>query len=81
MQVEHLLKLAEAYRSHVGLSLSTVSSYAANDGKLFRRFAEDGAGCTVRRANALVQWFSDHWPEDLEWPKGIDRPAKTKGAA
>lgn len=81
MTIEQILKLARTYSAHVGLSIHTVSSYAANDGKLFRRFAEEGAGCTVRRAASLVQWFSDNWPADLEWPAGIERPDQTKGAA
>jgi hypothetical protein len=74
MTVEHIIRLAEAYASHQGLSLSTVSSYAANDGKLFPRMKK-GAGCTVRRATALVAWFDTNWAVDLEWPSDIPRPS------
>lgn len=73
----HLLKLASAFALHRELSLSTVSTYAANDGKFFRRLSS-GSGCTVRRAAALLKWFDRHWPEDLEWPSDIPRPSRTK---
>ena len=33
-----------------------------------------GADITTRRATRIVQWFSDHWPTDLEWPADIPRP-------
>ena len=80
MTIEQLLKLAKAYAAHKSLMLATVSSYAANDGKLFLRM-EAGADCTTRRAAKLADWFSENWPPDLEWPAGITRPPKAKRAA
>ena len=48
-------------------------------GGIFRFEAEkSGRGCTVKTAAATVQWFADNWPSDLEWPKGIARPAQSK---
>ncbi|MBK5945957.1 hypothetical protein CCR83_05685 [Rhodobacter veldkampii DSM 11550] len=40
-----------------------------------------GASCTLRKAAAVVQWFSDRWPSDLEWPRDIPRPPKSKKEA
>lgn len=80
MKIEHLLDLAEAYSSHTGLKLTTIGAYAANDGKFFGRLKE-GAGCTLRKAARLVLWFSDNWPADLEWPRQIPRPPKSKKEA
>ncbi len=75
-----LLRLAEAYAAHRGLKLSTVSTYAAADGKFFNRIA-GGAGCTMKRAECLVAWFDGNWPGDLEWPRYIPRPLKSKKEA
>ena len=72
-----LLKLARAFASHRGLSLSTVSTYAANDGKFFSRLAT-GSGCTVKRAAALAVWFDQNWDQDLAWPSDIPRPLAKK---
>ncbi len=30
----------------------------------------------VRTKVRILQWFSDHWPADLEWPPDISRPAR-----
>ena len=77
MNTSKLVDIAITYAKHRSLTLSTVSTYAANDGKFFVRLSE-GAGCTLRKAAMLLQWFSDNWPEDLEWPSDVPRPSPTK---
>jgi hypothetical protein len=81
MSIEHIIKLAQDYSAHKKLTLATVSTYAANDGKLFKRF-EEGAGCTIKRADTLIGWFSENWPDnELDWPHDIPRPTSRKDAA
>lgn len=75
MTTEDLVRLAETYSRHRGLTLSTVSTYAANDGKWFGTLKAGRAGCTIRKANRVLRWLSEHWPQDLPWPADIDRPA------
>lgn len=77
MDKHSLLKLSEAYAKHVGLELSTVSTYAARDGKWLAGL-KGSASCTIRKANVVIQWFSDRWPADLEWPADVPRPKPTK---
>ena len=81
MDTKALVNLAEVYGAHRGLKLSTVSTYAAEDGKFFGGLKAGTAGCTLRRAANVVCWFSDNWPVDLEWPADIARPPQTKRAA
>lgn len=71
--IEHLLILAELYGSNKAIALSTVSLYAAGQGRLMERLR---AGCqiTVGRRDRILQWFSDHWPAGLDWPQEIERP-------
>ena len=33
-----------------------------------------GRDVTSRRAERIIQWFSDNWPVDLDWPADIPRP-------
>lgn len=80
MNTETLLNLAESYAAHRGLTLSTVSTYAATDGKFFPQL-KSGASCTLRRAARVLAWFSENWPADLEWPHDIARPTKTRRIA
>ena len=75
-----LVNLAALYAAHVGLTVSTVATYAQRDGKFFARLAE-GGGCTLRVAERNLRWFSDNWPNDLEWPRDIVRPPKGKREA
>jgi hypothetical protein len=77
MDTKTLVDLAEAYSAHTGLKLSTVSTYAATDGKFFGRL-KTGAGCTLRKAATLVVWFSENWPEDLAWPAEVPRPTASE---
>lgn len=75
MNTGMLIELAETYAEHRGLALSSVSTYAAGDGKFFNELKR-GAGCTLKRANRLLTWFDQNWAEDLAWPRDIPRPAK-----
>ncbi|WP_411836737.1 hypothetical protein [Paracoccus sp. ME4] len=78
MSIEAVLKLADLYVEHSGLKQSTVSTYAAGDGKFFGSLESGMAGCTFRRADKVTAWFSENWPADLEWPRDIPRPTKPK---
>lgn len=77
---KNLIDLSLAYAAHTGLSHWRVSFLVRGDGQFFRRLA-DGKSCTVRTATQVLQWFSDHWPADLEWPRDIPRPPKSKKEA
>ena len=71
-----LIRLAEAYAAHRGLRLTTVSTYACGSGAALNRLRL-GHTITNRRTARICQWFSDHWPEDAEWPADIPRPPVT----
>jgi hypothetical protein len=73
--VKNILDLAGALGAHLNHSRKTISLRAAKRGGFFDELAA-GANITIRRRDAILQWFSDHWPEDLEWPEGIPRPPK-----
>lgn len=79
MTVSTLIELAEMFATHRNLKLSTVSTYAANDGKFFGKL-KDGSGCTLKTAGRIYEWFDANWPADLEWPKKTPRPNKRAAA-
>lgn len=72
--VHRLLRTAELFARATGRSITTVSRLATGSGLTVRRLAE-GKGITTHRSARVLQWFSDHWPEDLAWPIDIPRPA------
>ena len=69
-----IIRLGRLLAEHRGISTATVSTYAANDGKVIARL-ERGADLTTRRGQRILQWFSDHWPPETPWPMDIPRPA------
>ena len=69
----HLAAVAQTFASGSGLELVTVARYAAGDWRFFDRLAE-GAGFTARKYDDVMQWFSDHWPENHPWPDDVPRP-------
>lgn len=70
--IDRLLTVARRYGEIEGISLSTVSSRALNDGKKLSAL-ESGADLTVGRLERALQWFSDNWP-DGDWPVDVPRP-------
>lgn len=77
---EPLVLLSDAYAAHMNVSHWRVSFLVRGDGQFFSRI-RSGKGCTVKTAASVVQWFSDHWPVDLEWPTDIPRPPKSNKEA
>lgn len=72
MSAEHLLVVGRRYIAARGITLATLATYAAADGRFFARLAEGRV--TLRRVDAVAGWISSHWPEHLEWPPGVPRP-------
>ncbi|MDE0028545.1 MAG: hypothetical protein OXU42_03960 [Deltaproteobacteria bacterium] len=75
MFAERLLRLATEYAKRRGITLSTVGTYAAGHGNFFPCLS--AGRVTIRRAEKVLQYLSDHWPDDLRWPSDIDRPEPT----
>lgn len=74
-----ILHLAEAFAAAKGITLSAVSSRVFDDSKKLAAI-KDGADLTLKRAAAALQWFSAHWPDGVEWPHDLARPAPSSEA-
>lgn len=75
-----LVSLVVAYCSSVGLSEARVANLAGRDGRFFARIRA-GKTCNVDTLLRVTQWFSDNWPDGLEWPEGVERPVPATGSA
>ncbi len=80
MILQELTTLAKILGRYKTWTLSTIATYSVNDGKLFARI-NAGRGCNVITAEKCKKWFSDNWPDDLDWPPHIDRPIQNSEAA
>ena len=77
---DHLIKLADALGANENISHWAVSMRLTGKGDLIDRLKKGGDVRTATYED-LMQKFSDHWAADLEWPRGIPRPLKSKEAA
>ena len=79
-QITALISLADTLAAHRGVTHFAISMRALGKGDFFKKL-KSGGGCTIRTAEKVVQWFGDNWPADLEWPRSIPRPEKSKKEA
>lgn len=78
----NLLALATAYGAAMNMEKATVAQRALGDWRFFQRLEDkDTASFTVRKYDGAVLWFSSNWPEGLDWPASISRPATRDVAA
>ncbi|MEL7098251.1 MAG: hypothetical protein AAGM84_05415 [Pseudomonadota bacterium] len=42
---------------------------------------QEGGDTGTKTAEAMIQRFAEIWPEDLDWPSDIPRPAKKARAS
>ena len=68
----HLISCASAYAAKREVSLSTLGRLAAGDWRFFR---DDGSTFTARKYDEVIGWFSERWPDDVDWPSDVPRPA------
>ena len=69
-----LVALAEAYASDRNVTLWRVGHLAANRGSFFVDLKSGKRHCQTNTYYRVVHWFSDHWPEGLEWPSDTPKP-------
>lgn len=70
---EQLVAVATAYSEKTGTSLSTISTRLFNGGGRLATIA-NGGDLNTRNFESAMAWFSENWPQDLPWPKGVGRP-------
>ncbi len=80
MDSTSIVRIGKIFADHKGISLSTLGRKTANHGLFFKRL-QAGHDLTTRRAERVVQYLSDHWPDGLEWPGDIPRPEARGGEA
>ena len=70
--IQDILRLANRYATARHIATSTLAREATGSSTWFERCVTGRV--TIRSATAVVQWLSDHWPTELEWPVDIVRP-------
>ncbi|CAI3953919.1 unnamed protein product [Commensalibacter communis] len=71
--IDKLLTLCSGYCESRKIVFPTLSTLIFNSGTTLSRL-QNGGSITVRNYEHAVEWLSDHWPEDQQWPDYIERP-------
>jgi hypothetical protein len=74
---QNLIRCAEVYSDQRKIGMSTIGRLAAGDWRFFDRLAAAEVTFTIRKYDGVLQWFSDNWPADADWPAGILRPQQS----
>ena len=69
-----LVELADALATHKNVRLWRLGHLAAGRGAFFVVLKSGKRHCQTNTYDRVLQWFSDHWPEGLDWPPDIPRP-------
>ena len=72
---DRIIRVAKRYMDARGIAGTTLCRIAIGSSTAWHRLPEGGV--TVRTANRLMRYLSDHWPEHLEWPPDVPRPEPT----
>jgi hypothetical protein len=71
----NLLSCAGIYAEAKGIGLPTLARLSAGDWRFFDRLNQDDKTFTARKYDEVIQWFSDNWPADTDWPAKLERPS------
>jgi hypothetical protein len=74
---DRLVALLDLFAEHTGRSVSTVSRHATGSGDTVARLRRGGT-ITTRRLDRTIRFLSDNWPDSVEWPADIPRPASSR---
>ena len=70
---EDAQRAARRYMSARGIQGSTLCRLATGNSTVWVRLPTGNV--TVRTIAKLMRYLSDNWPEALEWPQDVPRPA------
>lgn len=80
---KQVFALCEAYGQHMGVTHWAISMRILGKGDFFHRLDQRSRTGKIGRMEVgtyerVLDWFSDNWPTDLEWPEDIPRPSVAK---
>lgn len=77
---DDLIALADALSAYDGVTHFAISMRIFRKGDFFKKL-KAGGDCRTATAGRVMAFFDRCWPEDLEWPRDIPRPSKSKKEA
>lgn len=75
--IDHLIRLVDAYCAATGRSEARLSDLIFNRGNRIKDIRA-GSDLGTRTLEGALQWLSDNWPPDAKWPAAVPRPKRAK---
>lgn len=69
----HLLLVADAFCEKTGIGRQRLSTLTLGAGHRLETIA-GGRDLNTGTFERAMQWLSDNWPPDTDWPAGVARP-------
>lgn len=76
LDIDNLIKIADAYKAVTGLTEDTTVSYRVFGDTKKLAAIRGGADLTTRRYNAAMHWFRENWPDGAPMPDLLIPPHK-----
>lgn len=70
---DQIVRIADLYAASAGIGRKRLSTIVFNRGAKLDSIA-DGGDLATGTFEKAMQWFSDHWPKNLDWPDEVTRP-------
>lgn len=71
---EQLVIVSDLFAQARGVGRKRVSTIVLNQGSKLDAIAIGSADVTTKTWEKAMQYFSDHWVDEVEWPVHIARP-------
>ncbi len=71
---EQLISISDLFGEAKGIGRQRVSTIVLNRGASLDLIAAGKADLNTGTFERAMHWFSDHWPDGVEWPRDVLRP-------
>lgn len=79
--INHLVLVCDAHCAASGGSRGALSKHLFDRGGQIDALAAGKRDLQTATLERAMQWLSDNWPGDAEWPKGVARPGSAPAEA
>lgn len=78
---EQLITVSDIFAQARGIGRQRLSTIVLNRGSTLDRIADGDSDLTTGTFEKAMLWFSSNWPDCVDWPADIPRPASAEEAA
>ena len=78
---EQLISVSDLFAQARGIGRQRLSTIVLNRGSTLDRIADGDSDLTTGTFEMAMLFFSQNWPEGVDWPADVPRPVRAEEAA